>query len=123
MKTYAHSLSGRPESEWQELEDHLRGTAKMAEEFTSCFAPGWGKLAGLWHDAGKYQSSFQEYIRKDASAHIRGLDHSSAGAAIAKNNRAPALSFVVAGHHGGWPGALDLPRRFETGNVLLAAAR
>jgi len=55
MKYYAHSLPGRPQEEWQLLEDHLRNVAEMAREFASEFGAGeWGYLAGLWHDLGKH---------------------------------------------------------------------
>jgi hypothetical protein len=57
---FAHSRAGGPLSEWHKLEQHLRDTAELAEAFTSAFAPGWGRIAGLWHDAGKYQGTFQK---------------------------------------------------------------
>ena len=58
MKYYAHSISGRPEEEWQLFKDHLRQVAELAESFGSGFAPGRGRLAGFWHDAGKYRRAF-----------------------------------------------------------------
>lgn len=30
MKYYAHSLPGKPQEEWQLLEDHLKNVAEMA---------------------------------------------------------------------------------------------
>jgi CRISPR-associated endonuclease/helicase Cas3 len=37
------------------LSDHLHGTAERAEKFAAEFSSaGWGRLAGLWHDMGKY---------------------------------------------------------------------
>jgi len=65
MEHYAHSLPNAPEKEWQELAGHLEETAKAAERFAERFAAGWGRIAGLWHDAGKYQRAFQQYIRED----------------------------------------------------------
>ena len=48
---YAYSLEGKPPSEWQRLEEHLRGKAKLAARFAADFGCSeWGYLAGLWHE-------------------------------------------------------------------------
>lgn len=121
---YAHSLPGRPMSEWQDLEDHLASTADLAEAFAASFAPGWGSIAGLWHDAGKYQRAFQDMISRDPDAHVSSrVDHSTVGALIANRQRAPLLSFVIAGHHGGMPDFADLRSRLEAKKSLLDDAR
>jgi len=60
---YAHSKEGKPPSEWQLIEEHLKNVAEMAREFADSFGAGdWGYLAGLWHDLGKYQLKFQDKI-------------------------------------------------------------
>lgn len=124
MTYYAHSLAGRPEREWQLLDEHLENSANLAEGFAGAFAPGWGHLAGLWHDAGKYRSIFQEYIRSDPEAHVRGsVDHSTVGALIARERNAPALAFAVAGHHGGIPNHDELMVRLQGKADLLGDAR
>ncbi|MDW7712314.1 MAG: hypothetical protein SCH98_17750 [Deferrisomatales bacterium] len=42
------------------LADHLVGTAERAAQFAGAFGcSGWGYLAGLWHDLGKYSAAFQ----------------------------------------------------------------
>jgi len=52
---YAHSRSDAGPEQWQRLEDHLQGVADRAAQFAEAFgAGGWGKLAGLWHDLGKF---------------------------------------------------------------------
>jgi hypothetical protein len=61
---YAHSLSGRPLADWHVLEDHLVATADLAEGFACSFAPGWGNLAGLWHDAAQRLLLVQPPVRK-----------------------------------------------------------
>lgn len=51
---YAHTKEGRPPSDWQPLEEHLKNVAEKAKEFAEAFGAGdWGYLAGLWHDLGK----------------------------------------------------------------------
>ena len=60
MPAYAHTLEGRPEAEWEPLEDHLREVGEKASEFAAAFGAGeWGHLAGLWHDLGKYSREGQ----------------------------------------------------------------
>lgn len=55
QKFYAHSLDGKPPSDRQPLEKHLKNVAGMARSFADAFGAGdWGYLAGLWHDIGKY---------------------------------------------------------------------
>jgi CRISPR-associated endonuclease/helicase Cas3 len=123
MPCYAHSLAGRPQGEWQLLDDHLLAVANLAERLADSFAPGWGRLAGLWHDAGKYQKAFQKYIESDSDAHIKGPDHATVGAIIAKAQKAPPLAFVIAGHHGGLPDAEDLRNRLERKQSLVDESR
>ncbi len=127
-KHYAHSLPGRPQDEWHSLEEHLTETGDLAESFATPFAPGWGRVAGLWHDAGKYQRAFQLRIGVDPDAHTNErVDHSSVGALIAAKTKgslpASLLAFVVAGHHGGMPNATDLQARLAGKGDLLEAAR
>lgn len=48
-----------------DLEEHLRTVGDLAGEFASSFGHSdWGRLAGLWHDLGKYSSAFQSYIAR-----------------------------------------------------------
>lgn len=60
-----------------ELEEHLRAAGDLAGEFASSFGHSdWGRLAGLWHDLGKYSSAFQSYIasRGEDEACIQRVD-------------------------------------------------
>lgn len=98
---YAHSLPGRPESEWEPLEQHLTRVAELARAFARRFDAGdWGYLAGLWHDVGKYRPEFQLRLRGE-TVHA---PHAGVGAALA-HTKQPALgkllAFVIAGHHTG----------------------
>lgn len=103
MTYYAHSTDNPDKSDWQTLEDHLQGVAQLAEEFAAVFGAGeWGRLAGLFHDAGKATSAFQ---RRLEGAQKR-VDHSTFGAQQARNNVGIfglLLAYVIAGHHGGLP--------------------
>jgi CRISPR-associated endonuclease/helicase Cas3 len=98
---YAHSLQGRPESEWEPLDKHLREVAELAAGFASVFgAAEWGRLAGLWHDLGKHRPEFQDRLRGSS----RSVEHAGAGAALAFSVDRTAglpLAFAIAGHHAG----------------------
>lgn len=97
------------------LESHLREVAILAAYFADAFrCEHWAKLAGLWHDLGKYRPGFQGYIRKasgfDPEAHIEQgagrVVHSEAGAVHAVNWNKGAgrlLAYLIAGHHSGLP--------------------
>ncbi|MCA9248065.1 MAG: CRISPR-associated endonuclease Cas3'' [Planctomycetales bacterium] len=108
---YAHSLAGRLPLEWEPLDDHLQAVASRAGEFAACFgARDWGRVAGLWHDLGKYSSAFQAYLHRenDCEAHLEQfkgrVDHSTAGAQHAAKSIRPwgrMLAYAIAGHHAG----------------------
>lgn len=97
------------------LEEHLRAVGDLAGEFASTFGHAdWGRLAGIWHDLGKYSSAFQSYIARgsgfDPEAHIEGgtgrVNHSSAGALHAVERlggKGRLLAYLIAGHHAGLP--------------------
>lgn len=88
----------------------------MAACFARDFGEDWSRLAGLWHDLGKYRPDFQAYIRDRSgfdreNAHIEGqsgrVEHSAAGAlhAIATLGELQGrlLAYVISGHHAGLP--------------------
>lgn len=115
---YAHSVAGRPESELEPLREHLEIVASLAAEFGKSFgAAEWGRLAGLWHDLGKYSNEFQSYLRcaNGAEAHLESLsdrvDHSTAGAQHAAASipgiGGRILAYCIAGHHAGLADAED----------------
>lgn len=120
---YAHSLPGRPQSEWETLSAHLRAVADAAGRMADVF--GWGAivhLAALLHDIGKCSQKFQTYISAETDESQRGPDHSTAGArevmALLKLALPPGMSnferllaFVIAGHHAGLADWKDLEPR------------
>lgn len=112
MPHYGHTL-GDDERNWEPLEMHLEAVAGLAEKFADAFHAGeWGRLAGLWHDIGKYSPAFQNYLRREngLEAHLEGLpgrvDHSTAGARHAAERfggLGRILAYAIAGHHAGLP--------------------
>lgn len=82
----------------QRLLDHLKGTSELAGKFAKVFgAEEWGKMAGLYHDVGKYSQGFQDRILKNG---VR-VDHSTAGALLMKKIKNGCLSLCIASHHSG----------------------
>ena len=110
----------------------------MAEEFAQGYGAQWARLAGRWHDLGKYRPRFQRYIRGagglEAGAHITGevagkAPHSTAGAMLACERFGPAgrvLAYVIAGHHAGladWFGGLEVRLGKDDSHAELSEAR
>lgn len=110
--------------QWREPHDlatHLKEVASLAAKHAERFGADWARVAGLWHDLGKYRPRFQRYIRKEtgyeADAHIKGeagkAPHSTAGAVLAIDRfgeKGRVLAYLIAGHHAGladWYGGLD----------------
>ncbi len=97
------------------LEEHLTCVGKLAVEAAARFsASDWARLAGRWHDLGKYNAEFQSYIRGASGyeAHLEDefskgrVDHSTAGAIFAVNKLGlpgKILAYLIAGHHAGLP--------------------
>lgn len=124
-QTYIAHVAQNADGSWRDphdLGDHLRGVAVLAAEHARSFgAQDWARLAGQWHDLGKYRPRFQCYIRQasgfEANAHIKGeagkAPHSTAGAILACDRFKEAgrvLAYLIAGHHAGlydWFGGLD----------------
>lgn len=112
QRNIAHVKSGVDGGyELHGLADHLIEVAKLAAEYASVFGTGdWARLAGLWHDLGKYSADFQSYIRSasgyDAEAHIETapgkVNHSDAGAQYAVEQfgvYGRIIAYLIAGHH------------------------
>ena len=128
---YAHSTDSLDKSGWQPLDEHLKGVARLAEEFAAIFKAGdWGHVAGLLHDSGKATEAFQRRLEGSSQR----VDHSTFGAQLAMEKTGMLgllLSYLIAGHHGGLPdGGMqegELHHRLTYGKVpedvrLLAAA-
>ncbi len=97
----------------QYLEEHLANVANLAARFgAECGCAEWARLAGLWHDLGKYSEEFQQYILSmsgltdGAGAGPGRVDHSTLGAVVATQQFGPLgriLAYAIAGHHAGLP--------------------
>ena len=101
MEYYAHVRQlENGQVQQQTVQEHLAGTAAMAEKFAATFGAGsQGRIAGLTHDMGKYTDGFQNRLLYQG----KRVDHSTAGAVeCAKKGQLPA-AFAVAGHHSGLP--------------------
>jgi len=95
------------------LSEHLLATASRAEASAARFdSASWARVAGLWHDIGKFSADFQEMIRaaNGVDAHVEGnearrrVNHSSAGAIHADKRLGLVgrlLAYLIAGHHAG----------------------
>lgn len=124
---FAHTLADQFKEKWEPLRRHLEwvahgeeelpGAARFAQEFN---AAEWGRIAGLWHDLGKYSDAFQAYLdaasdrerlRSDAEdtgaapRRLARVDHATAGAKHAVEAigglRGYLLAFCIASHHTG----------------------
>ena len=141
---YAHTRPG-PIEDWQPLEEHLDAVAELAAYFADAFGSAeWARLAGLWHDIGKYADDFQYYLGYFADKDVRDVsyedgrpgrvDHSTAGAVHLLDRCAghlygsdadklpaaeAALAMVLAGHHSGLPES----KNFEPARLMKSEKR
>lgn len=115
---YAHSTDNSDKSDWQLLEDHLQGVAKLAEDFAAVFGAGeWGRLSGNYHDLGKGTLLWQAYLRHankivdEFSEYYAGHpNHAAVGAQWLFKHSEQAgklLTYCIAGHHVGLPNWSD----------------
>ena len=106
---YAHTPNEK--GEWHCLKDHLQKVAELARGFADKF--GAGDLAywiGLWHDLGKVNPSFQNYLdacfigkRHDKVPHAIGGASLMFAYALEsqQNDNWKNLMLPIAGHHAG----------------------
>ena len=109
---FAHSRPDLPIDQWQALQDHCNGVARLCSKFAGPFgSESLGYIIGEVHDLGKSRSSFQSYLRRcngieDPEVDYGDHSHSGAGACwLADKGGLPGkiLAYCVAGHHAGLP--------------------
>jgi CRISPR-associated endonuclease/helicase Cas3 len=106
MISYAHTRPNTiTQEKWDPLLEHLHKTGAHASLFAQSFAPKAARLAGLWHDIGKFRIEFQEYLRKSAEAGHRDessprYEHAIVGAYQASLRGRYDLALAIAAHHG-----------------------
>jgi CRISPR-associated endonuclease/helicase Cas3 len=106
---FAHSPQGS-QTCWETILEHSNAVAKKTAEFSKEFGfEELGRIAGLLHDTGKYQKSFQAKIKGAKNK----AEHAACGAKEALEilkldketpinafNR-EILTYIIAGHHTG----------------------
>jgi CRISPR-associated endonuclease/helicase Cas3 len=105
------------EDKWHELKEHLGDVANLAEEFADKFKAGkLGYYAGLWHDLGKYNPDFQQYLddcHSGTNSYIKKVPHAIHGAKLAWNLfKLTPLALLIYGHHAGLPEKATLESKF-----------
>lgn len=118
---YAHTPND--EGKWHYLEDHLKEVARLAKQFAGKFDAGdLAYWIGLWHDLGKSNPDFQDYLKAcQRDERHEKVPHAIWGAVLAywlinrngKNDRWEEIALTIAGHHGGINQPGTLSQRFE----------
>lgn len=117
----AHTPAEHDPSHWHGLKEHLEAVAVDAEAKTEKLSAGrLGYYAGLWHDLGKYNPKFQDFLQQAHAAKLAGqkpptkkVPHAIYGASFADELKITPLSFLIAGHHAGLPNQSDLKSRLK----------
>jgi CRISPR-associated endonuclease/helicase Cas3 len=117
----AHTPSQSQPGVWHGLKEHLEAVATGSEVKAEKLKAGrLGYYAGLWHDLGKYNPKFQDFLQKAHAAKLTGqkppmpkVPHAIYGAMLAYDlncvsNSKLSLSFLIAGHHSGMANQSDL---------------
>ncbi|MBD2138442.1 CRISPR-associated helicase Cas3' [Anabaena sp. FACHB-1237] len=84
----------------QLLSAHLQNVAKMSASAVPQEFEAVARYAGLWHDLGKYQQTWQKYLKNKGKRVV----HSPHGAVLAlqmAKKEPPAMAYIIAGHHSG----------------------
>ncbi|WP_263411403.1 CRISPR-associated endonuclease Cas3'' [Terriglobus tenax] len=133
---YAHSRKDGNSLPWQELSEHLNQVGRLAQSFSPKQLAELARVAGLWHDIGKFNPAFQQYIGQNPelsneafpTPQAKSVPHSAAGAALALE-RLPntvagqMLALVIAAHHGALKSGRFIDTIQASGTPLLQASR
>lgn len=113
--TYAHTPQKDGHDKWHHLEDHLVATARQAALFARAFGcERAGFTLGIYHDLGKANPAFQEYLKACARGEQgKRIPHSVGGASylwrtlLCNKPCDSTLAICALGHHGGLPSEAD----------------
>lgn len=121
---YAHTpVNG---DSWHDLVLHLERTSALARENGAKFGAGeLARLAGMWHDIGKFNPVFQKYLKDCHEAKLAGekaprsgsVPHAVYGAVLAGES-VRALAAVIHGHHAGLPNRAKYLDALKQGDTL-----
>lgn len=111
MTFYAHSGLASDRSDWQLLPEHLENVAFLASRRgTRLNLAACARVAGLFHDLGKYDPEFDRRLRNE---NVR-VDHATAGGKMLMDDVPPglspvaeALAYAILGHHAGLPDRIN----------------
>ena len=84
----------------QLLSEHLQSVAERSASAVPQQFQAVARYAGLWHDLGKYQQKWQEYLKNNGKRVV----HSPQGAVLALQmgtKEPPAMAYIIGGHHSG----------------------
>ena len=95
----------------QSVAEHAKGVATLAERYGAVVSLGnFGKLLGLFHDAGKLNADFNRYIHGVGNFRRGEIDHCYAGAKYLctfsdenfprRKNPSRLAARVILSHHG-----------------------
>lgn len=111
---WAHTPSEGSGGKPHDLRQHLLDTAKRAQTYADVFGAGnLAYLLGIWHDLGKYNPEFQQYLRDAQAADEKGEElgrkgppHAVWGATLiqsmlAEHPQRTTFTLPVLGHHAG----------------------
>lgn len=110
------------------LEEHLLEVSKMSSSYCSYLKNDNLKeiirIAGLWHDLGKFNPEWQEYLKMKSGYYSNTftfncgkVNHSSAGAILANQSNKindinrKIIAYCIAGHHAGLADSSNLNNR------------
>jgi CRISPR-associated endonuclease/helicase Cas3 len=125
----AHTPPQDRPGDWHLLSAHLNKVANRAKKLAQKFGAGeLGYYAGLWHDLGKYNPDFQQYLARcheaaiaEAASPREKVPHASYGAKLAAAQFQP-LAPLIFGHHAGLPQQAHMNNRLaEVDGAVYAA--
>ncbi len=117
-------------TQWHGLKEHLTDVADFTKVFAKKLqAEDLGYYAGLWHDLGKYNPDFQQYLIDCHKASLnkqtppkRRIPHAIHGAMLAAES-CPDIAPLIYGHHRGLPDYSALEEKLDNPKAQLELDR